>query len=109
MNRETVIQNKIRVALSERGCIVHRCNTGLYYSKDGRPVQCGEVGHSDLYGHRPDGKAFYLEVKTPVGQARPEQIQFVEAMYRSGAIAGFARSVEDAINIVEERNHVHIR
>lgn len=100
MNPETVIQNKIRVALSERGCVVHRCNTGLYYSKDGRPVQCGEVGHSDLYGHRPDGRAFYLEVKTPVGRARPEQINFIEAMYRTGAIAAFVRSVEDAVEVV---------
>lgn len=102
MNKETSIQNEIRVALCEAGCIVHRCNTGTFYTKDGRAVKIGEVGHSDLYGHRPDGRAFYLEVKTPVGRARKEQFDFAEAMYRSGAIVGFARSVEDAVRIVME-------
>lgn len=102
MNRETTIQNEIRVALSEAGCVVHRCNTGTFYTRDGRAVKIGEVGHSDLYGHNPRGKAFYLEVKTPVGRARKEQVDFIEAMLRSGAIAGFARSVEDALKIVME-------
>lgn len=102
MKDETSIQNKIRVALCEAGCIVHRCNTGLFYTRDGRPIKIGETGHSDLYGHRPDGKAFYLEVKTPIGSASKEQIDFAEAMYRSGAIVGFARSVKDAVRIVME-------
>lgn len=102
MKKETDIQNRIRVALSEAGCIVHRCNTGTFYTKDGRAVKIGEVGHSDLYGHRPDGKAFYLEVKTPIGQATREQIDFAEAMYRTGAIVGFVRTVEDAVKVVME-------
>ena len=102
MKKETDIQNRIRVALCEAGCIVHRCNTGTFYTKDGRAVKIGEVGHSDLYGHRPDGKAFYLEVKTPIGQATREQFDFAEAMYRSGAIVGFARTVEDAVRVVME-------
>ena len=100
MNRETIIQNQIRVALSERGCIVHRCNTGVYYTSDGMRVRCGEVGHSDLYGHRPDGKAFYLEIKTPVGRASKEQKSFIRAMQATGAVAGFAQSIEDAVKVV---------
>lgn len=102
MNKETSIQNEIRVALCEAGCIVHRCNTGTFYTRDGRAIKIGEKGHSDLYGHRPDGKAFYLEVKTPIGRASREQIDFAEAMYRSGAIVGFARSPGDAVRIVME-------
>lgn len=100
MKQETSIQNRIRAALCEFGCVVHRCNTGVFYTKDGRPVKIGEVGHSDLYGHNADGTAFYLEVKTPVGKASRDQINFIEAMARSGAIAGFARTVEDAVRIV---------
>ena len=103
MNKdETSLQNRIRVALCEAGCVVHRCNTGTFYTRDGRAVKIGEKGHSDLYGHRPDGRAFYLEIKTPIGSATKEQIEFVEAMYRSGAIAGFARSVEGALQVVME-------
>lgn len=81
---------------------MHRCNTGLFYTADGLPVTCGEVGHSDLYGHRPDGRAFYLEIKTPVGRASKEQKRFVRAMNASGAVAGFARSIEDAVKVVFE-------
>lgn len=100
MKRETELQNRIRAALCDFGCVVHRCNTGVFYTKDGRPVKIGEVGHSDLYGHNAEGIAFYLEVKTPVGKASKDQINFIEAMMRSGAIAGFARTVEDAVRIV---------
>lgn len=100
MKKETILQNKIRVALCKEGCIVHRCNSGLYYASDGSPVRCGEVGHTDLYGHRWDGKAFYLEVKTPVGRASREQKQFVSAMKATGAIAGFVRTEEEAISMI---------
>ena len=61
----------------------------------------GIKGESDLHGHRPDGVAFYLESKVPkTGHERPEQVKFIEAMRNSGALAGFARSVEDALRIV---------
>ena len=103
MNLETKIQNQIRVALSEAGCIVHRCNTGTMYTRDGRAVKIGEKGHSDLYGHRPDGMAWYLEIKQPGGYIRPEQIAFIDAMVGSGAIAGIAHSVEEALRIVMEK------
>ena len=53
-----------------------------------------------MRGHRNDGRAFYLECKTPIGRARKEQLSFIEAMKNSGALAGFARSVQDAIDIV---------
>lgn len=100
MKKETVLQNQIRAALCEKGCVVHRCNSGLYYTKDGRTVRCGEVGHTDLYGHRPDGRAFYLEVKTPAGTASKQQRQFITAMGSSGAIAGFARTAQEAEAVV---------
>lgn len=102
MKAETRLQNKIRVALSEVGCIVHRCNSGLYYSEDGRPVRCGEVGHSDLYGHKSNGLAFYIEVKLPGEDVVPggEQEKFINAMRKTGALAGVAHSIEEALKIV---------
>lgn len=100
MNKETELMNKIAIALSEKGCIIHRTNSGLYYTVDGRPVRVGIVGMADLQGHRPDGKAFYLEVKTFEGKKRKEQEKFIAAMQRSGAIAGFVRSAEEALNMV---------
>lgn len=97
---ETDLQNLIRCELSRRGCFVQRTNSGTYYTRDGRPVKIGIPGQSDLCGHRPDGKAFYIEVKKPGQKPRKNQLDFIEAMKNSGAIAGWADSVEKAVEIV---------
>lgn len=97
---ETDIQNKIRVALSMEGCLPFRCNVGNFYTKYGQEIKIGTKGHSDVYGIKPGGRAFFIEVKTPIGSARPEQLKFIEAVKKKGALAGFARSVEDALKIV---------
>ena len=98
---ETDIQNQIRVVLSPY-CNVFRVNVGLCYTRDGRPIRTGvPVGFSDLLGHRKsDGRAFYIEVKTPTGKASPDQIRFLESMIADGAIAGICRSPEDALRIL---------
>ena len=97
---ETNIQNKIRVALSREGCLPFRCNVGNFYTKYGQEIKIGTKGHSDVYGIKPGGRAFFIEVKTPIGSARPEQLKFIEVVKKKGALAGFARSVEDALKIV---------
>lgn len=104
--QETNIQNKIRVALSEKGCLSFRCNVGNFYTKYGQEIKIGTNGHSDIYGIKPGGRAFFIEVKTPIGKARPEQLQFVKAVKKKGALAGFARSAEDAIKIVFPEENV---
>ena len=95
------IQTMITVELCRRGCIVHRTNSGTYYTEDGRPVRIGIPGMSDLQGHRPDGRCFYLEVKKPGQKPRENQQRFLSAMRKSGAIAGWADSVEKAVEVVE--------
>lgn len=96
------IQNQIRVALSRRGCITHRTNSGRYYTEDGRPVTIGTPGQSDLQGHRPDGQCFYIEVKKPGQNPRQNQYDFLHAMRNSGAIAGVVHSAEEALKLVFE-------
>ena len=96
------MQNKIICTLCERGHYAANHTVGEFYTKYGSRVKIGNPGESDIYGHRKDGKAFYLEVKLPGEKPRKNQIYFIEAMYRSGAIAGWCTSVEDAIRIVEE-------
>ena len=105
MNKETVLMRKIMVALSEAGCFVLRTNSGVYYDSQGNRVTIGFKGLSDLIGYTPEGKFFALEVKTPAGRASAEQLAFIEKCYRSGAIAGFTRSVEDALKIVSGTFH----
>lgn len=101
-NPETSLQNEIMAALCEAGNMVFRRNTGLYYTRDGRPVQIGRHGQADLSGHRfRDGRAWYIEIKQPGEQPRDDQKKFLAAMRRTGALAGVAHSVEEALEIVK--------
>lgn len=101
MKTEHTIQNEIRVALTENGYTVFRANVGKVKTADGRWFDTGlPKGHPDLYGFRPDGKIFYIEVKNANGRVRPEQKQFIKTVKARGALAGIARSVEDALDIV---------
>ena len=84
------------------GCKVFRANVGLFYTQDLRPIKIGTPGFSDLHGHTPDGRAFYIETKTLTGKASEQQKVFLDQMRKSGAIAGQARSVEDAIKLITE-------
>ena len=113
------IQSLISVELSSRGCIVNRTNSGVFYvvpvwafnstqtvtlgewlQQNVRRVTIGHRGQSDLQGHRPDGKCFYIEVKKTGQKPRKNQQDFLHAMQNSGALAGVAHSVEEAVEIV---------
>lgn len=101
MNPETILQNKIIVALCQNGCIARNHTVGQFYTKYGAVVNVGKHGESDITGHRiSDGKALYIEVKLPGEQPRQDQKQFLEAMKRTGALSGVAHSVEEALAIV---------
>ena len=104
MTEEHSIQNAVRRALSENGCMIFRINVGKGRTFDGRYFGTGvPVGFSDLFGvRRSDGKAIFIEVKTKTGRVRPEQKNFIEKMRRSGAVAGICRSAEDAIRLITE-------
>ena len=97
---ETALQNKIIVALCQRGCFAVNHTVGKFYTEYGAIVRIGSPGDADVWGHRPDGMAFYVEVKLPGEKPRKDQLEFLEAMRNSGAIAGWATSIPEAINIV---------
>ena len=109
------IQNLIRAAVAD-DCVLFRTNAGDFwqgtpvYSKEFkqtvlinlRKVEGLPPGYSDLSGVRlSDGKAVFIEVKTPSGRARPDQVKFIERMKSFGAIAGICRCVEDAIKLIK--------
>ena len=101
MTTESLIQNQIRVGLSKAGHTVFRVNVGKVKMQNGRWFETGvPKGFSDLFGFRPDGQIFFIEVKNETGKLRPEQKIFIEQMRKRGALAGVARSVEDAMEIV---------
>ena len=113
---EAIIQNKIRCALSSEDSIVLRLNSGKFYQ--GKVVYSNEFkqnvlinlrvveglppGTSDLQYIDRKGVAF-IETKTPTGKPSPEQIKFINRMRQLGHRAGIARSVEEALDIVNNR------
>ena len=115
---ETDLQQRIRLALGTRPDLrLFRNNTGtLPDPRTGRPVQFGLArGSADLIGYRtvtitPDmvGQrvAIFtsLEVKTPTGRIRPEQVNWQRAVSSAGGIAAIVRSVDDAIDAVDPRD-----
>ena len=102
MNRETILMRKMMVALSDAGHFVMRTNAGVFYNATGERVTIGFPGLSDLVGCTYDGRFFAIEVKLPGEKPRPDQQKFLDAMQRTGALAGCAHSVEEALSIVAE-------
>ena len=104
MNKETVLQNQIIVALCQNGCRAWNHTVGQFYTKYGAIVNIGNHGEADIWGHRcSDGKALYIEVKLPGEQPRDDQKKFLNAMAATGAISGVAHSVEEALEIIGDR------
>ena len=106
MTEEHRIQNEIRAAVAPY-CIIFRMNVGAGRTEDGRYFSTGvPCGFSDLFGVRiSDGRAVFIEVKTPRGRPTKQQSNFINKMRSYGAVAGICRSVEDAVQLItKERN-----
>ena len=103
INPETILQNKIIAALCKNGCVARNHTVGQFFTKYGGIVHIGNHGEADIWGHRiSDGKALYIEVKLPGEHPREDQKKFLEAMRNTGAIAGVAHSIEEALEIVNK-------
>lgn len=103
LKSEQEVQNEIRVGLTKAGHMVFRTNVGKVKMMDGRWFDTGlPKGHPDLYGFRSDGQIFYIEVKNEKGRVRLAQEKFIEVVKQRGALAGVARSLEEALEIVNE-------
>jgi hypothetical protein len=114
-NVETKIQQEIRLGLGTREDVrLFRNQVGqLPDPRTGRPVQFGLAkGSADLVGWKtvtitPDmvGQEVAvfasIEVKTPTGRPTQYQQAWLSAVEKAGGIAGIARSVDDALRIVE--------
>lgn len=111
---ESLIQSEIRLALAPHA-LLFRTNAGefwqgrrVYSQEFGQPVLINlqkveglPKGYSDLSGvRRSDGRAVFIECKTPTGRVRPEQERFLAAVEACQAIAGIARSPDEALDII---------
>jgi hypothetical protein len=113
-NAETDLQQRIRLALGTRSDLrLFRNQVGqLPDPRTGRPVQFGLArGSADLIGWRtitvtPEmvGQRIAVftsvEVKTERGHVRPEQHAWQRTVSAAGGIAGIARSIQDANDLV---------
>jgi len=113
-NAETEIQQRIRLALGTTPHLrLFRNQVGqLPDPRTGRPVQFGLArGSADLIGWRtvtitPDMVGTRLavftsiEVKAPTGRLTPQQHAWMGVVRSAGGIAGVARSVRDAEEIL---------
>jgi hypothetical protein len=109
---EQTIQQHIRLTCSTGATRLFRNNTGTLKDQNGRPVSFGLCkGSADLIGWRtvtvtPEmvgttvAVFTSIEVKTATGRLRPEQQQWLDAVQAAGGIAGVARSVDDALDLL---------
>lgn len=104
MKSEHAIQKEIQFTLSNRGHLVFRANVGKVKTADGRWFDTGlPIGFPDLFVVNKNGKFCGVEVKNEKGRLRESQIEFSKRVLKPHGIPhGVARSVEDAIKIVEE-------
>ncbi|MBC6360557.1 VRR-NUC domain-containing protein [Lactobacillus apis] len=100
---EHEIQKQIMRELSMHHCTVFRANVGKVQMQNGRWFDTGlPVGFPDLVGYRwSDNKIFFVEVKTKTGRLSPKQIIFHQHLMETNVIHGVARSVKDALMIVD--------
>lgn len=105
-NEETNIMNRIMLAMSKKGWLVWRNQVGLFKTLDGRTVNIGIKGSSDLMAIKPTvitpdmvGQTVAVfvavEVKTATGRQSEPQKKWQNAVEKLGVKYILARSEDD--------------
>lgn len=105
-NPETNIMNKIMLTMSKKGYLIWRNQVGLFKTLDGRTVNIGIKGSSDLMAIKPTvitpemvGQTLAVfvavEVKTATGRQSEPQKKWQKAVEKLGVKYILARSEDD--------------
>ena len=105
-NPETNIMNKIMIKMSQKGYLIWRNQVGLFKTLDGRTVNIGIKGSSDLMAVKPTvitpemvGQTLAVfvavEVKTATGRQSEPQKKWQNAVEKLGVKYILARSEDD--------------
>ena len=105
-NPETNIMNKIMIKMSKKGYLCWRNQVGLFKTLDGRTVNIGIKGSSDLMAVKPTvitpemvGQTLAVfvavEVKTATGRQSEPQKKWQKAVEKLGVKYILARSEND--------------
>jgi hypothetical protein len=98
---ETQIMRDILVAVNQLpDALFWRVNVGVARTPDGRMNRYGIPGQADLAGVV-RGRHVEIEVKTASGRQSRQQIRWQKAVERAGGIYVLARSVDDALAVLD--------
>ena len=105
-SKEEIIGENLEVlTLSQYGTVI-RQQSGNFFTEYGSRIKVGFTGLSDLQFISDDGKLIvFIEIKKTTGKTREEQenfINFINNKKSPNLKAGIARSVEDALKLIEK-------
>ena len=103
--KEKEIQQAIIKALSKHPMVVWCYVTTVGTVKGahgGRMFKVGFSGQSDIMGQLTDGRILAVEVKQPGKEPTEVQADFIALVNKYGGVAGWADSVEVALEILEK-------
>lgn len=101
--RESIIQDQVRLALNHPDGCWHRNNIGSAVMNGGMRVSfgVGGAGGADLIGLF-RGRFVAVEIKTPIGRQSAEQKVYQRLVESKGGVYAIVRSVEDAHALLAE-------
>ena len=96
MTPESKLKAEVELYLSELGYIPLRLNVFQAFTRDVIPIRTGlPKGTSDLLAISPSGQAGFIETKAHPRKPTAEQLNFIEVMWKQGAIAGVVYSIDE--------------
>lgn len=113
---EREISKSILEYLTLRKVFCWRNNTGGFLDKRDHYYKFGKTGSGDILGLTKTGQFFSIEVKRPGKKPTDAQVEFMDRIAFNGGIAFVACSIDDVIQILEEKlnekittcNRVHV-